>query len=174
MCPKTPKYLEAQYECVRKGGNIGSRFPELSGNISNVWSDKHETFAGEHVADVISEMIGTHHIPITQNPETTSQERDIDHNYIETIKVDDLGDDKLENVTRGHVHHFTSTTLTSAPPLIKLSESVLNNDPEWRLEEVLVVVAGSLLSTVLLILTVALFLCKVTILNNLKLKKGKT
>ena len=44
VCPETPKYLEAQYQCssyrqieeeIRQ-----TKLPELGGNISDVWSDR--------------------------------------------------------------------------------------------------------------------------------------
>ena len=76
VCPETPKYLEAQYQCrshrqmeeeVRQ-----TKLPELGGNISDVWSDRDMVLDREAVEDAIETVIRNNHIPITQKPETLS------------------------------------------------------------------------------------------------------
>ena len=69
VCPETPKYLEAQYQCrshrqmeeeVRQ-----TKLPELGGNISDVWSDRDMVLDREAVEDAIETVIRNNHIPIT-------------------------------------------------------------------------------------------------------------
>ena len=118
-------------------------------------------FVGEHIADVISEVIGSNHVPITQSPESTSQERDIQKEDKVIIKAESSLGDIPENSSTDYVNYLSSIHVTSKSRLINYN--VKDTDQEWRLEEVLVVVTGSVLSTVLLLLTVALILCKVMI-----------
>ena len=75
VCPETPKYLEAQYQCrshrqmeeeVRQ-----TKLPELGGNISDVWSDRDMVLDREAVEDAIETVIRNNHIPITQKPEVS-------------------------------------------------------------------------------------------------------
>ena len=57
VCQKTPKYLEVQFECMKtpKSKNIyKNRLPRLVGNLSDVWSDKHDMLDSNHVNEVIS------------------------------------------------------------------------------------------------------------------------
>ena len=104
--------------CIRKGGDNRSRFPNLSRNISNVWSDKHETFVGEHIVDVISEVIGSNHVPITQSPESTSQDRDIQKEDKVIRKAESPLGDISENASSDYVNHISSIHVTSKSQLI--------------------------------------------------------
>jgi len=75
VCPETPKYLEAQYQCrsyrhmeeeVRQ-----TKLPELGGNISDVWSDRDMVLDREAVDEAIETVIKNNHIPITHKPEVS-------------------------------------------------------------------------------------------------------
>ena len=74
VCPGTPKYLEAQYQCenkiviaekVRKTG-----LPQLQGNISDVWSNNYKILNIEDVAASIDKVIANPDIPKTEEPAT--------------------------------------------------------------------------------------------------------
>ena len=76
VCPDTPKYLEAQYQCIshsqKEERSSQYKLPELGGNISDVWSERDIVLDREAVEDAIKTVIRKAHIPVTERPETVS------------------------------------------------------------------------------------------------------
>ena len=72
VCPDTPKYLEAQYQCVshiRLAEEVRQRrLPRLGGNISDMWSDRYIMLNDDLVKDALKTVIDSKHIPITEEP----------------------------------------------------------------------------------------------------------
>ena len=72
MCPDTPKYLEAQYQCVSHievAEEVRQRrLPHLGGNISDLWSDRNVMLNDELVKDALETVIDSQQIPITEEP----------------------------------------------------------------------------------------------------------
>merc|ERR1711874_80565 len=80
VCPDTPKYLEAQYQCIshsqEEERSSQYKLPELGGNISDVWSERDIVLDREAVEDAIKTVIREAHIPVTERPETLSVHSD--------------------------------------------------------------------------------------------------
>ena len=69
VCPDTPKYLEAQYQCVSRikiAEDIPQpRFPRLGGIISDMWSDINIMLNIDIVEDALETVMESQQVPIT-------------------------------------------------------------------------------------------------------------
>ena len=72
VCPDTPKYLEAQYQCVSRikiAEDIPQpRFPRLGGIISDMWSDINIMLNIDIVEDALETVMESQKFPITEQP----------------------------------------------------------------------------------------------------------
>ena len=167
VCPDTPKYLEAQYQCISHRQEERSsqyKLPELGGNISDVWSQRDIVLDREAVEDAIKTVIREAHIPVTERHQTVSVQSDHIEKQIKSIKVltSVNNDRKLLNKSDGILcEEDCGTSSPHILPKLSQSETRPKSDSEWTSKEVLIIILTSALCVSLVTITAAVFLVKV-------------
>lgn len=158
VCPETPKYLEAQYQCrsyrhmeeeVRQ-----TKLPELGGNISDVWSDRDMVLDREAVDEAIETVIKNNHIPITQKPEIIENATDDVNNHSVPISVNSVR--SRTNVSNNiSVEKKEGAILLSIPvEKSSLHENRLLDDSAWYMidkEDIIIILISSICVTLVLL-----------------------
>ena len=166
VCPDTPKYLEAQYQCkshrkmeeeVRK-----TKLPDLGGNISDVWSDRNMLLDSRAVEDVIKTVIKNKYIPITDNPDLKENIGNDIKNYSVTQS---LNSPKQEEDISKILFEKEDKAVTSLPISVStysLYKTEQESDSTWYMtsKEVLILIVISSISVTLVILSAAVIITK--------------
>ena len=168
VCPDTPKYLEAQFECVSHikiaEENRQSRFPRFGGNISDLWSDRNIILNVDLVKDALETVIFNQHIPITEEPAILLVSSEIRETNDESTEV------SMTNVTSvnslRYIFSNQKENTTSLPRSLRNSSLSDNNCMnkerwQWTSKEVLIIILISLLSVIFIILAAAIIIIKV-------------
>ena len=91
VCPDTPKYLEAQYQCEPSNAMSEevrqTRLPRFQGNISDVWSNRNRVLNIENVEVAIDKVIANHKIPITEKPVSMVKSSETSDRYVDSENV---------------------------------------------------------------------------------------
>jgi len=164
VCPDTPKYLEAQYQCIshsqEEERSSQYKLPELGGNISDVWSERDIVLDREAVEDAIKTVIREAHIPVTERTETVSvHSDDIENisvassvNYIRAVRKTEsiISEEREKDPTEANPHNLVNL------PQIEKGDS----DWYWTQEEVLIIILCSVLGVCIVTITAAVLLIK--------------
>ena len=182
VCPDTPKYLEAQYQCVShiEVAEEGRqrRLPRLGGNISDVWSDRNVMLNDDLVKNALKSVTNSQLIPITEEPAmmlVSGEVRDINDESTKASTVDEISVNSLRsffslNDTTSLNNSPTKTNqkenTTSMPLSLRNSSSSVNNCVNkgtwrWATKEVVIIILISSLSVIFIILTTAIMIIKV-------------
>jgi hypothetical protein len=185
VCPDTPKYLEAQYQCVSHievAEEVRQRrLPRLGGNISDLWSDRNVMLNDDLVKDALETVIDSQQIPITEEPAKFLTSSDIRVASDESTKVSTMKEisvnSKRSILSLNDTTSLIDTTIkmnqkenTSALPMSLRNASLSDNNSvnkkmqQWETTEVLIIILISSLSVIFIILTAAIILIKVKIL----------
>jgi hypothetical protein len=179
VCPDTPKYLEAQYQCVshiKVAEEVCKRrLPRLGVNISDVWSDRNVMLNDDFFKDALETVIDSQ-VPITEEPTMLSSEfgetsdESTAVNIINGTSVNSLRYFYSFNDTSSLNNSLTKTNpkenTTSLPLSMRnspLSDNncVNKNRCQWTTKEVLIIILISSLSVILIIISVATLIIKV-------------
>merc|ERR1711874_20144 len=167
VCPDTPKYLEAQYQCIshsqEEEGSSQYKLPELGGNISDVWSERDIVLDREAVEDAIKTVIREAHIPVTERPETVSAHSDdIEIKSIKVLTSVNTDRKLLKKTDSILCEEDCGTSSLHILPKLSRSETRPKSDSEWywTSKEVLIIILTSALCVSLVIITAAVFLVK--------------
>ena len=158
VCPETPKYLEAQYQCrshrqmeeeVRQ-----TKLPELGGNISDVWSDRDMVLDREAVEDAIETVIRNNHIPITKKPEVIKKSSDYVKNHAVTVSVNSVK--SVTNVSSNIFVEKKEAAVSLSTPVEKssLHENRSLDDRSWYMidkEDIIIILISSICVTLVLL-----------------------
>jgi len=168
VCPDTPKYLEAQYQCIshsqEEERSSQYKLPELGGNISDVWSERDIVLDREAVEDAIKTVIREAHIPVTERPETLSvHSDDIENVFVSSSINSHRTVRKIDTSISVEGKKESATTYPLSLAKFPLSTTIEKGDSDWywTQEEVLIIILSSALCVTLVIITAAVFLVKV-------------
>jgi len=172
ICPGTPKYLEAQYQCVSHDELAEkvrqTKLPHLGRNMSDVWSDRDILLDIDDVEDAIKTVIRHQHIPITEEPNAISvisTPSDIFKRWADPTKVV-TSVNSLRPKLKVSEHILLKTSITEKNVLFSqlqtkpVRDNDLLNDKSWQLtfKEVLIIILSSSICVIFVIIAVAIFL----------------
>ena len=180
VCPDTPKYLEAQYECV---SNIMfaeevrlTRLPRLGVNISDIWSDRKRILDDDLVEDALDTVIDSQQVQITEDPMLVSSEiretknESTNVTSIQLTSVNFLSASYTSKNTNSLNNTPTRTNQrenTTSLPLSLRNSSFSDNNCvnkniwQWVTKEVIIIILISSQSIICIILTAAIIIIKV-------------